>query len=146
MENYELHIDTSPRINRVNGQFLKGHRPFNKGMKQKEFMDGRKIKKVLKYLELGRKNGNPGLAGHNSKPVVGIKDGKIIAFKSSIEAAKILKARGIKVNSRNIRIVCQGKEQIVKYGEKQYKVTRRKAGDFLWYFENDVDKYKDLVK
>jgi hypothetical protein len=38
MENYELHIDTSPKINRINGYFLKGHIPFNKGVPMKRWM------------------------------------------------------------------------------------------------------------
>ena len=141
MENYELHIDTSPRINRTNGRFLKDHVPFNKGMKQKDFIDGRKIKKVLKYLKLGRIKGNESLAGANRIPIVGIKDGKLYPFKSSVDAANILKAKGIKVNARNIRAVC--KEELCKVGK--YTYTRKKAGGFKWFIADEPDKYKEFL-
>ena len=55
-----------------NGRFVKGHVPHNKGKKWSEWMDGRKRRKVLKCLELGRIKGNPNIGGWNRKAVVGI--------------------------------------------------------------------------
>ena len=49
MENYELYIPPV-LINPVNGRFRKGHIPFNKGIPMREWMDGRKIRRVKKYL------------------------------------------------------------------------------------------------
>ncbi len=141
-ENYELHIEKPLPYNPLNGRFIRGHVPHNKGKKWPEYFDMRKAKRVLKYLELGRIKGNSSLPGRNRKEIVGIKDGKLIAFKSSIEAAKILKAKGIRVNSRNIRSVCHGKPELV---QKKYHFIRRKAGGYEWYFASDVEKYKDKL-
>jgi len=143
-DNYELYISTT-LINPMNGRFRNGHIPFNKGIPMKEWMDGRKIRKVLKCLELGRKQGNKQLAGSNQKMVVGIKDGKLTAFKSATDAAKILKAKGVKINRRNINTVCHEKEQKSKFGKYEYSYVRKKAGGYVWYFEKDIEKYKDLL-
>ena len=91
MENYELRIE--PEFNQKNGRFYPGHRPFNKGKKMTDWMDGRKIKKVKKYLEIGRKLGNHDLPGKNKIEIVGIKEGKLTAYKSSADAENILKAK-----------------------------------------------------
>ena len=142
MENHELYIDTLPRISRTNGRFLKNHVPFNKGVPMTKWMDGRKIKKVMKYLELGRLLGHPELPGINRIPIVGIKDGKLFPFKSSVDAANILKAKGVRVNARNIRASCLGKS--VPNGK--YSYTRKKAGGFRWFVADEVEKYRELIK
>jgi hypothetical protein len=139
MENYELNIETPPK--RLHNWFPKGHIPFNKGVPMKDWMDGRKIKKVMKCLEIGRTKGNEQLAGHNRIPIVGIKDGKLTGFKSAVDAAKILKAKGIKVNSRNISNVCNEK---MNSGYKGKYYIRKRAGGYLWYFADQVEKYKDF--
>ncbi len=138
MESYELYI-TPILINPINGQFRKGHIPFNKGIPMKEWMDGRKIKKVMKFLELGRNNYK--LPGLNRIPVISIKDGKLTFFRSATEAAKILKAKGIKINARNINGVCHQKK--VKVGK--YSYIRKKAGSYQWFFADEFEKYKDLI-
>lgn len=142
MENFELYIDTSPRINRTNGRFLKGHEPFNKGLKWPDYMDMRKAKKVKKCLEIGRHLGNSHLAGANRIPVVGIKEGKLFPFESSVTAAKILKAKGVRVNARNIRAVCFG----TVFTVGKYTYIRKKAGGYWWFYADQVEKYKELVK
>ena len=141
MENYELKIDDSPRINRINGQFLKKHKPFNKGIPMSKWMDGRKIKKVKKYLEIGRKAGNYDLPGANRIPIVGIKDGKLFPFNCDATAEKILKAKGIRINQRNIRAVCEARP--VNNNGTDY--IRKKAGGFRWFYANQPEKYKDLL-
>jgi hypothetical protein len=135
MENYELYIP--PKYNKKNGRFYPGHIPFNKGKKQSEWMDGRKIRKVKKYLILGRHNYK--LPGLNKIEIVGIKDGKLTAFKSAVDAEKILRAKGIKVNQRNIRTVCLG-----SIDKKGY--IRLKAGGYKWFHAKDVKKYKHLIE
>jgi len=144
MENYELNIDTSPRINRVNGQFLKTHIPFNKGISMKTWMDGRKIKKVMKCLELGRKLGNKHLPGLNRIPIVGIKDGKLYPFESAVTAGRILKAKGVKVCSRNICSVIHCTLQ--KNNRNGLYYIRKHAGGFQWFRADEPEKYKDLIK
>jgi len=139
MENYELIIQPPPR--RKNNWFPKGHIPFNKGMPMKEWMDGRKVRKVIKYLELGRKAGNHDLPGANRKAIVGIKDGKIYPFDSAVNAAKILKAKNIKINARNINAVCNAKI----YPNNGYPYIRRKAGGFRWFFADQVEKYSSYL-
>ncbi len=145
MENFDLYFPPAT-INPVNGQFRPGHQPFNKGVPMSKWMDGRKKKRVLSYLEIGRKLGNKHLPGANRKRIVGIKDGKLTAFKSATDAAKILKAQGVKVNCRNICAVCHGKEYIATSGSKQYRCIRRKAGGYQWFFVDQVEKYKEFVK
>lgn len=139
MENYELIITAPPK--RKNGHFPKGHIPFNKGIPMDEWMDGRKKRRVLKYLEIGRKRGNPSLPGNNRKAIVGIKDGKLFPFPGITDAARILRTKGIKISARNINSVCAGKT--VKVGK--YSYVRKKAGGFRWFYANDIEKYSKLL-
>jgi len=145
MNSYELHIDTSPGFNRINGQFLKGHIPFNKGVPMSEWMDKEKIKKVMKYLKLGRGKGNSFLARSNKRGVVGIRDGKIYPFESAVDAGRLLRAKGIRVNSRNICAVCHKKKVKTTFGKYEYSYIRKKAGGFQWFFTEDVEKYISLI-
>lgn len=139
MENYELNISAPPK--KKSGRFQKGNIPFNKGVPMTEWMDGRKIRKVMKYLEIGRKLGNPALPGLNRRSVVGIKDGKLFPFKSIEEAARILKSKGVKVCARNIGATCAGKTM---YNGK-YSYVRKKAGGFRWFYADEVEKYQSLL-
>jgi len=125
----------------VNGQFLKGHKPFNKNIPQRRWMDGRKIKRVNKCLEIGRKIGHPELPIINSKRIVGIKEGKLIAFRNARIAAEYVKSLGIRINRRNISQVCNGK--IHKSGK--YTYIRKKAGGYQWFFAEEIEKYKDFI-
>ena len=139
MENYELNIEAPPR--RKHNWFPKGHKPFNKGLPQREWMDGRKIKRILKFLDIGRKLGNHSLAGHNRKQIVGIKDGKITSFRSAVDAEKILKARGIKINARNINSICHEK----RFVNGKYSYIRKRAGGYQWFFVEETGKYENLI-
>jgi len=146
MENYELHIEAHPKRNYINGQFIKGHKPFNKGLPQKKWMDGRKRRRVLKYLEIGRQLGNAKyMHKFNSKQVVSIdNNGKLKAFKNSRYAEEYYKAKKIKINRRNISAVCHQKMTKNNRNGKYY--PRYKAGGFRWFFADDIEKYKYLVK
>ena len=110
---------------------MKGYKPFNKGVPMAAWMDGRKIKRVKKYLEIGHKLGNKKLAGANRIPIVGIKDGKLYSFESATKAAEILKAKGIRINKRNISHTVHG--------------NRRRAGGFYCFNANDVNKYSKFL-
>jgi hypothetical protein len=136
MENYELYIPPV-LVNPVNGRFLQGHKPFNKGVPMVKWMDGRKIRKVKKYLEIGRTKGNERLAELNRKKVVSIKDGKLTAYNSITEAALILRDKGINISARNICSVCHAK--VVKV--RKYSYVRKKAGGFQWFFADQPEKY-----
>lgn len=138
MENFELNITAPPK--REHNWFPIGHVPFNKGKKWPEYMDMRKAKRIKKYLELGRKLGNKNLAGANRIPIVGIKDEKIYPFDSAPTATRILKAKGIKINARNIRAVCQGRP--VNNNGTQY--VRKTAGGFRWFYADEPEKYSNF--
>lgn len=115
----ELYIPQErPTRNLVNGRFLKGHIPFNKGKKWSDYIDGRKKRKMLKKLSLGRK-GNPSIAGHNARQVVALKDKRLIAVYPSSNAAE----RKTGICSRNIRSCCYG--------------IRKHARGYEWFFEDD---------
>lgn len=108
------------------GRFLKGHQPFNKGLKWEEWMDGRKQKRVKRNLSLKR-NGRKDIGGWNKKQVIGIKEGRIFGvFPSAQHAAKKLN-----IQRRNICHCCNGK--------------RKKAGGVNWFFESDFEKWNKLI-
>lgn len=139
MENFELIIAAPPK--RADGRFQKGHIPFNKGVSMYEWMDGRKVRKVLKYLEIGRKVGNKHLAGSNRIKVVAIKNGRLRAFSSALDAVKILRAEGIKINARNIRAACNQ----TPVRNNGYWYIRKKAGGYEWFNADDYGRYKEKL-
>lgn len=107
-----------PQYNPVNGQFLKGHIPHNKGKKWSDYMDGRKAKRVKR---IATKNLRPrmDIGGWNKKPIVALDDNNNIVawFESASEAQ-----RKTGIASPNIRKACLGE--------------RKHAGGFKWeYYE-----------
>lgn len=115
----ELHISPKrPTRNFMNGRFLKGHIPFNKGKKWSDYMDMRKAKKIKR---IGLKNlvRNCEIAGWNAKPVVAIEGKKLIGVYSSASEA----GRKTGICGRNIISCCSGK--------------RKHAGGYQWFWEND---------
>jgi hypothetical protein len=139
MENFELTIAAPPK--RADGRFQKGQKPFNKGVPMSQWMDGRKMRKVLKYLEIGRKAGNKHLAGSNKIGIVAIKDNRLRAFSSAMDAVKILRTEGVKINARNIRAVCN--QTPVK--NNGYWYIRKKAGGYEWFNADDYGRYKEKL-
>lgn len=114
----ELYIPIEkPNRNPVNGQFLKGHTPHNKGKKWEDYMDMRKAKRI-KRIAIGNLKHNMNIGGWNKKAVFAKDDeGNIVGwFCSSVDAQ-----RKTGINARNIRAVCNG--------------LRKKAGGFSWEFE-----------
>lgn len=115
----ELHIPPK-RIyrNPINGQFLKGLTPHNKGKKWEDYMDMRKAKRIKRIAVANLKH-NMNIGGWNAKQIVAIKDNKLFAVYASSNDAE----RKTGVCARNIRSCCN------------YK--RKRAGGYQWFFEND---------
>ena len=113
--------------NPLNGRFLKGHAPHNKGKKWEDYMDMRKANKLKKNLLLGRLKGNPNLPGHNKKKVIGIKDGKIYCVFPSASDAQL----ELGIQRANISKCC--------------RKERKKAGGIFWFFEDNVDEWADML-
>ena len=113
----ELYIPVErPQYNPVNGQFLKGHIPHNKGKKMEDYLDNQAIKRIK---EAGIKNLKPNMniCGWNKKAVMALDDeDKILGWFSSAMDAE----RKTGICSRNINTVCNGK--------------RKHAGGFKWIF------------
>ena len=65
-------IGNYPQYNAINGRFLKGHVPHNKGKKWEEWMDMRKAKRVLRIGMKNLRKGNPDIPGWNKKKVVSV--------------------------------------------------------------------------
>lgn len=115
-----------PQINRQNGQFLKGHEPFNKGKKWSDYMDMRKAKRIIR---IAKKNlrGRYDIGGWNKKAVVAIKNGEFYGyFESCVNAADRLQ-----VQRRNVSHVANGK--------------RKRCGGYEFYFESDFDKWNERI-
>ena len=111
--------------NPLNGRFLKGHTPHNKGKKWVDYLDMRKARRMKKNLQKGRV-GNSSIAGWNKRSVIGIKDGKIIGvFESASEAG-----RKTAINGRNISSCCNGK--------------RKTCGGVQWFWESS-NQWIELV-
>lgn len=110
----ELYIPPQ-RLNRnpINGRFLKGSIPHNKGKKWDDYIPSHKRESMIKGLALGR-TGNPNIAGCNAKKVVAIKSGRLQGVFQSSNDAK----RKTGICARNIRNCCSGK--------------RKHAGGYQW--------------
>lgn len=92
--------------NLVNGRFLKGLTPHNKGKKWEDYMDMRKAKRI-KRIALSNLKPNMNIGGWNSKQIVAIKDNQLFGvYKSSNDAE-----RKTGVCARNIRSCCHYKRK-----------------------------------
>lgn len=115
----ELYIPVErPTRNPINGRFLKGHTPFNKGKKWSDYMDMRKAKRIKR---IGEKNlvRNYRIAGWNARPVVAIEGRKIAGIYPSASEA----GRKTGICGRNIISCCSGK--------------RKRAGGYRCFWESD---------
>ena len=91
MSNYELQLEpVRLERNPVNGWFLKGSVPHNKGKKWSEWMDGRKQRKVRRLIRsYPRPKQRSYSSGRPKRPIIAIlKDGKFLFFPSITAAAK----------------------------------------------------------
>ena len=111
----ELYIEPERRDrNALNGQFLKGSTPHNKGKKWNEWMDMRKAKRV-KRIGMRNLHGRSDIGGWNAQPVFAIdKDGNTVGWFASSHDAE----RKTGICARNIRAVIEGK--------------RKHAGGYRW--------------
>lgn len=124
----ELYIEPiRPQINRMNGQFLKGHEPFNKGKKWSEYLPQEKIDKMKKQILQLSGGGRKDIGGWNKKPVVAIKDGKFCGYFESCKDA----GRKLKLQNRNISSVANGK--------------RKHCGGYEFYFENQFEIWNKRI-
>lgn len=76
---------------KLNGQFAKGCKPFNKGKKRTEWLSEENNKNFLAIAakaRIGKPNPN---AGRKGTAIIGIKDGKKRKFKSIQYATEVLK-------------------------------------------------------
>ena len=156
----ELYCDRKgtykPDYNPSNGQWLKGHKPANKGRKWDEWATPEaqeRMRKGWANLDLHRnKNGRSDVAGRCRKPVVAINaNGKLLVFSDSRQAAKYL-IGGFRENiSRCCRLNHNGNKPKYKpFGKKLGKKPTKTNTDhsymgFRWYFEADVEIWKDKL-
>lgn len=131
---YELRVPDKPlQRNPLNGRFLKGHTPANKGKKWDEYMSRRGQRRSrhagCQNLELHRHRGGP---GRPDKPVIAVNDtGKWLYFPSVAEAGRLLGIR-----KENIWRCCRENE----CGTKNHKGkvnTDHKYKGVRFYFESD---------
>jgi hypothetical protein len=119
----ELYLEPIRRTrNPINGKFLKGHNPHNKGKKWEDYMDMRKAKRIKRIAKRNLRV-RYDIGGWNKRQVIGIKDGKIIGvFESATKAGKQLN-----LTRRNISHCCNGK--------------RKHCGGIRWFFEDEINKW-----
>ena len=123
IEMSELYIPIErPTRNLVNGRFLKGHTPHNKGKKLK-FHSRWSKRRCLKNLEKGRSMPHKTGGGTNKKAVVAIKDGKLVGRYDSVISA----GEKLNITASHISDVCLKK--------KGHKTER----GYKMYFESDND-------
>ena len=136
----ELYIEPERKpYNPTNGRFLKGSVPHNKGRKMAEWMDGRKMKRVIRIATENLRNASgrkrPDVSERCRKPVVGIYDGgRFKVFASSQHAAE---RNGC--DRSNVSRCCRLNASHGTNTDHRYKGIR-------FYFENDDNWTKKIAK
>lgn len=100
-----------PQRNALNGRFLTGSTPHNKGRKMETYMTDDKIAKCKEQLVFGRcKPGErPPCAGWNKRAVVYVdRNGVPHCIESAEKVGRLIGAPG-----RNVRLCCDGKRKHV---------------------------------
>ena len=136
MSNWELKIGSEqPKRNAINGRFMKGWIPFNKGKKWDEYLSKRKQKKFLKNLRKGRKDSwrTPD-SGTPKQKVVAVNDhGKYLVIESISEASRFAN-----VSFQTIRTCCKLNRERKVLKNRGGKVnTDHKCKGVRFYFEDD---------
>ena len=123
----ELYIEPiRPQRNRINGQFLKRHTPFNKGKKWTDYMDMRKARRIIRVAKKNLR-GRMDIGGYGKKQIIAFRDGEYIGvFESSTYAAKKLNLR-----AELIRKVCRGE--------------RTHTGGYKFYHETNYEQWKHHI-
>lgn len=123
--------------NPVNGQFMKGHQPHNKGKKWSEYMSKRGIKRASKgwkNLDIYRPTKRPDNCGRCRMPIIAVNDeGKWIWFSHAGDAAKLLGG-----NDRNIRRCCEYNRQGISDVRKVCNTDHRYRGIRYYYEEDEI--------
>lgn len=133
---YELYIPQAAEgRNYINGRFLKGHVPANKGKKWSEYMSKRaqrRAKKGWKNLDKYRPTTRPDTAGRCRKQVVGIfPDGTWKVFNYIGSAAEAVSGR-----RDNVGRCCRFNEER-RVNKKTGKInTDHTYNGVRWYFES----------
>lgn len=142
MSSYELTIQPErPTHNAVNGQFMKGHVPFNKGKKWSEWLSKRGQKRCAKgWKNLREYAPRSPYAGKNKKAVIAVTDaGEWFYFKSLAQAHE---KTGF--NRENIGRCCRYNEKAVS-AKRGKRNTDHKYMGIRWYFETD-NKWTTKIK
>ena len=157
----ELYIPIErPKCNPVNGRFVKGHVPFNKGKKWDEYMpkkSRRGCRKGWKNLQKYRPTMRPDTSGRCRKQVVSVTDdGKFTVHPYVLAAAEWLARRiGESCNRENVGRCCRmnasGKvcQHSWRPGQKKGSATvntDHKYKGIRFYFESDIEIWKGKVK
>lgn len=137
--------------NALNGRFLKGHIPANKGKKWAEYMPKRsqqRCRRGWKNLDKYRnKNGRPDTAGRCRKSLVAVfSDGTFKVF-SHADMAVLWMQCG---NAENIRRCCRENERNKPLHDTHGRVLNKTNADhrykgIRWYYETD-NKWTKRIK
>lgn len=134
--NYELHLPIErPTRNFKNGHFLKGHVPWNKGMKWDDFLSidaQERCKKGLKNFDIYRPTKRPDVSARCRRKVIAVMDdGRWCCFDHAGEAAKCI--GGFRENVARCCRLNQARGKGI-WGEIN---TDHKHKGVRWYYEND---------
>ena len=114
-------------VNRKTGCFVKGHRPYNKGLKMEESKYPKCAPTMFKKGNVSKKKYIPG-GCKTSKRIEMLKNDIVVTGFISMTDAE----RRTGINRENIRAVCQGK--------------RKKAGGFEWrYIESAIKSEVKII-
>ena len=136
---YELRVSDVPlQRNPLNGRFLKGHTPANKGKKWSEYLSKRKQKRCAKGWENLKKHRVKGGPGRPKKPVIAVNEtGKWLYLSSCKEAGRL-----IGVRSENILRCCN--QNLIGTKDRKGNINcDHKYMGLRYYFESDpkwIDK------
>ena len=122
--------------NPVNGQFLKGHVPFNKGRKWHEYMKKRAMKRAAKgwkNLDLYRPKTRPDNSGRCRKAVIAVMDDGRWVWLPYIDAA----GEWINGCRENVRRCCYYNLTAVSKTRKVVNSDHRYKG-VRFYYESDL--------
>jgi len=140
----ELYIESERSYrNPVNGRFLKGHTPANKGRKWSEYLPKHKQKncsKGWKNLELHRNNGGGPNSGRPKKAVIAVTDEGKFLFFFYVDAA----AQWCNGSRYNVARCCRQNQRGTLDRNGAVNTDHKYMG-YRFYFENDnvwLDKIK----
>lgn len=146
MEYGELHIQPERKYtNPLNGQFLKGHTPHNKGKKWSDYAGKRAQKRMAKgwaNLDKYRSHPKPEKAGTPPKKVVAVADnGSWMVFNSVVACAF-----AFGVGRENVGRCCRENNKR-RVNKKTGKInTDHKYKGIRFYFETDFDLWGERIK